>query len=637
MTRSRIWVLAAVAILVAAFFAFDLERFLTLDVAQGAAGPIAAYRDAHPWLSAAVPTSRVYVAVTGLSLPGASGADAGRRRDLRPGLGNAARVLRLVARRHAGVPGGALPVPRLPSRRASASGSRRSTPASRRRARSTCSRCAWCRCSRSSSSTWRWGSRAARAHVLLGQPARHAGGHDRLRERGHELAKIDSLSGILSPGLVVSFALLGIFPLLAKKIVERIKSRQAYARWPKPAKFDRNLVVIGAGSAGLVTAYIAAAVKAKVTLVEKHKMGGDCLNTGCVPSKALIRSAKLLSHIKRAKEFGIREASAQFDFAEVMERVQRVIATVEPHDSAERYTGLGVECIAGEARIASPYAVEIKTADGVKTLTTRAIVIAAGARPFVPPIPGIEEVGYLTSDTVWTLRAAAQAAGGARRRADRLRARAVLCALRLEGHASRDAAAHPAARGPGDLGDGDAALPRRRASPCSPATQAKRFVVENGEKVLIAEHEGREVRIAVRRLARAPWAASPTPRATDSRNSGIATTQARTVETNDYLQTHLPQHLRLRRRRRAVPVHAHRAAPGLVRGGQRAVRTLQEVPRRLLGHPLGDLHRSRSRARRPERDRGEGEEDRLRGHALRHRRPRPRHRRRARRTASSRC
>jgi len=172
----------------------------------------------------------------------------------------------------------------------------------------------------------------------------------------------------------------------------------------KPRRFDRNLIVIGAGSAGLVAAYIAAAVKAKVTLIEEQRMGGDCLNTGCVPSKALIRSARLLADIKRASALGIRSAAADFDFAEVMERVQRVIRTVAPHDSVERYTGLGVECIAGRARIASPWSVEITQPGGTRTLTTRAIVIAAGARPFVPPIPGIEKVHCVTSDTVWELR-----------------------------------------------------------------------------------------------------------------------------------------------------------------------------------------------------------------------------------------
>ena len=168
----------------------------------------------------------------------------------------------------------------------------------------------------------------------------------------------------------------------------------------KPARFDRNLIVIGAGSAGLVTAYIAAAVKAKVTLIEKHKMGGDCLNTGCVPSKAILRSAKLLDHVRRAREFGLRAAAAEFDFADVMARVHRVIKAVEPHDSVERYTELGVECLQGHARLVDRYTVEV---DG-KRLTAPNIVIATGGEPFVPPIPGLKETGYLTSDTVWDLK-----------------------------------------------------------------------------------------------------------------------------------------------------------------------------------------------------------------------------------------
>jgi dihydrolipoamide dehydrogenase len=167
----------------------------------------------------------------------------------------------------------------------------------------------------------------------------------------------------------------------------------------KPRKFDRNLVVIGAGSAGLVSSYIAAAVKAKVTLIEKHKMGGDCLNTGCVPSKALIRSAKILAQANRATEYGFKRIDIEFDFAEVMQRIQRVITTIEPHDSIERYTDLGVECIQGEARITSPYTVEVND----KVLTTRNIIIATGARPFVPPIPGIDEIDYLTSDDIWQI------------------------------------------------------------------------------------------------------------------------------------------------------------------------------------------------------------------------------------------
>ncbi len=217
---------------------------------------------------------------------------------------------------------------------------------------------------------------------------------------GTQLGRIDSLSGILSPGLLVSFVLLGLFPLLAKKGLDLAKQRKALARFPKPKRFDYNLVVIGAGSAGLVSAYIAAAVKAKVALIEQDKMGGDCLNTGCVPSKALIRSAKMLSYGRRAQEFGFKQTITDFDFGQVMERVQRIVAKVEPHDSVARYTALGVECIGGEARLTSPYHVEVNG----RTLTTRAIIIASGASPFVPPIPGLSQVAYLTSDNLWQLR-----------------------------------------------------------------------------------------------------------------------------------------------------------------------------------------------------------------------------------------
>ena len=217
---------------------------------------------------------------------------------------------------------------------------------------------------------------------------------------GTQLSQVSSLGDIASPGLIGSFVLLGIFPLIAKKVMDVIKAKRVYKGWDKPKSFDRNLVVIGGGAAGLVSAYIGAVTRAKVTLIEQHKMGGDCLNYGCVPSKAVLRSAKLLSHISRSQDFGVRAASADFDFAEIMERVQQVIRDIEPHDSPERYESMGVEVIQGRARITSPWTVEV---DG-RVLTTRAIVIAAGAEPLVPPIPGLDQVDYLTSDTVWNLR-----------------------------------------------------------------------------------------------------------------------------------------------------------------------------------------------------------------------------------------
>lgn len=219
---------------------------------------------------------------------------------------------------------------------------------------------------------------------------------------GTELAKIDSLAGILSPGLILSFVLLGIFPLIAKKVTDKIKARKVYAQWTKPVKFDRNMVVIGAGAAGLVSSYIAAAVKAKVTLVEAHKMGGDCLNFGCVPSKAIIKSAKLAHQMRHANKYGLHATTPSFSFKAVMARVHDIIKAIEPHDSVERYTSLGVDVIQGYATIVDPWTVEIKHNSGeTSRLTTRSIVIAAGAQPVVPPLPGIETSGYLTSDTLW--------------------------------------------------------------------------------------------------------------------------------------------------------------------------------------------------------------------------------------------
>jgi len=219
---------------------------------------------------------------------------------------------------------------------------------------------------------------------------------------GVQLAQIDSLKDIISPALLGSFALLAVFPLIAKKILDWYKGRQVYKDWNKPSSFDRNMVVIGAGAAGLVSSYIAAAVKAKVTLVEVHKMGGDCLNYGCVPSKALIKSAKVAHDMRHANDYGLQNVDVNYDFRSVMARIHHIIATIEPHDSVERYTDLGVDVIKGYATIIDPWTVEIVDEAGRKQrLTTRNIIIAAGSRPFIPPIAGLETVDYLTSDTLW--------------------------------------------------------------------------------------------------------------------------------------------------------------------------------------------------------------------------------------------
>ena len=219
---------------------------------------------------------------------------------------------------------------------------------------------------------------------------------------GAELGAVEEFSaaGILTLGLILSFVALGVFPFIARWAIEFFKRRRVYSGHQKPKKFDTNMVVIGAGSAGLVSAYIAAAVKAKVILIEKHKMGGDCLNTGCVPSKALIRTAKAVKEIRQACELGVEAGEPKVDFSKVMSRVHKVIAEIEPHDSVERYTELGVDCVQGEAKILSPWQVVVNG----ETINTRNIVIASGARPFVPPIPGLDQTDYLASDNLWDLQ-----------------------------------------------------------------------------------------------------------------------------------------------------------------------------------------------------------------------------------------
>lgn len=218
---------------------------------------------------------------------------------------------------------------------------------------------------------------------------------------GTQLASIESLSGIASPKIIGSFILLGVFPFIAKKVMALFKHKKIYKRFTKPQQFDANMVVIGAGAAGLVNAYIASAVKAKVILIEKHKMGGDCLNYGCVPSKALIKSAKFVKHMEHAQALGMTNANVTFEFKQIMNHVARVVKAIEPHDSIERYESLGVECLHGDAKIISPWEVAVNG----RTITTKNIIIATGARPFIPPIKGLDAVTHYTSDTLWGLDA----------------------------------------------------------------------------------------------------------------------------------------------------------------------------------------------------------------------------------------
>ena len=349
---------------------------------------------------------------------------------------------------------------------------------------------------------------------------------------GTQIAQLTSLKGILSPGLLGAFVLLGVFPLIAKKLVAVVKARKVYAPYQRPRRFDRNLIVIGGGSAGLVSAYIAAAVKAKVTLIEKHQMGGDCLNTGCVPSKALIRSAKLASHLDRAGEFGFENVSGRANFSKVMQRVQGVVQQIEPHDSVERYQSLGVECLRGEARFVDPWTVEVNG----QRLTARDIVIATGAQPFVPPIPGLAEAGYLTSETLWDLRELPKrlvVLGGGPIGCELTQAFARLGAQvtqvemlpRIMVREDPEVSAMVQARFVAEGID------------VRVNTKAQKVVVEGREKILICEHEGAEQRIefdqiivAVGRVARL--------KGFGLEELGVKT--GRTVEVNDFLQTNFP-------------------------------------------------------------------------------------------------
>ncbi len=361
---------------------------------------------------------------------------------------------------------------------------------------------------------------------------------------GTQLGGITSLSGIVSPGVLGSLVLLGVFPWVARQGVDLLRARQVYAGHRRPARFDRNLIVIGGGSAGLVTAYIAAAIKAKVTLVEQHALGGDCLNTGCVPSKALIRSAKFVAQVSRAREFGMRSAQVDIDFAAVMERVQRVITAIEPHDSVERYTGLGVDVAQGRARIVSPWEVEITHADGsVQTLTTRAIVIAAGARPFVPPIPGLDRLGpkeLLTSDNVWQLRerpARLVVLGGGPIGSELTQAFA-----RLGSQVTQvEQAGRILVREDEDVSQ--AVTERFRAEGITVLTGHKAERVEVGggtdgtDKWLVASTDGREVRIPFDALLVAVGRVANL-QGYGLQELGVRT--GRTVEVNGYLQTNFP-------------------------------------------------------------------------------------------------
>lgn len=355
---------------------------------------------------------------------------------------------------------------------------------------------------------------------------------------GTQVAQLESTGDILSANLLLAFALLGLLPWLARAMVQPLQRARLYRGWKKPAHFDRNLIVIGAGAGGLVSAYIAAAVKASVTLVEKNRMGGDCLYTGCVPSKALIKSAEVAALARHSPRYGLRQLQPETDFAATMERIQSVIEKIEPHDSVERYTALGVDCRQGSARLLSPWEVEISDDKGVHTLTSRNIVIASGASPLVPSFPGLEQVGYLTTETLWTLR---ENPG----RLLILGAGPIGCEL-AQAFSRLGTTVTQIEMLPRLLPreDEDAATLivdalRRDGVKLMLSHKAVRFAVENDSKVLYAEHHGSSVRVEFDQVLIA-IGRKPNTQGMGLEALGIDTNANGTLKLNDYLQTRLP-------------------------------------------------------------------------------------------------
>jgi dihydrolipoamide dehydrogenase len=537
MNKKKLILVVIIVALVAAYFAFGLGRYLTLDYLKSQQAAIDAYVTGQP-VTAALVFFVLYVAVTGLSLPGAA-------------------IMTLAAGAIFGLAWGTVIVSF-----ASSIGATLAFLASRYLFRDAIQRRYGDRLQAFDAGMARDGAfylftlRLVPAfpffliNLVMGlTPIRTwtyywvsqvgmLAGTLVYVNAGTQLGRIESLRGILSPALIGSFVLLGVFPLIAQRVIAGVRARKALRNWPRPRSFDRNVVVIGAGSAGLVSAYIAAAVKAKVTLIEKDRMGGDCLNTGCVPSKALIRSARFLRSLSDARSLGMRSASAEWSFADVMERVQRVIRTVEPHDSVERYEKLGVECVAGAAKIVTPYSVEVTTSEGKRTLTTRTIVIAAGARPFVPPIAGIDKVGVLTSDTVWSLRELPQrlvVLGGGPIGCELAQAFARLGAQVTQ----IEMLPRLLIREDPEISERVLAQFRAEGIDVRLGHKALRFATEAGEKAVYCEAQGREVRIAFDAVLCAVGRVANTE-GYGLEELGIPTTKTRTVEVNEYMQTLYP-------------------------------------------------------------------------------------------------
>jgi pyruvate/2-oxoglutarate dehydrogenase complex dihydrolipoamide dehydrogenase (E3) component/uncharacterized membrane protein YdjX (TVP38/TMEM64 family) len=358
---------------------------------------------------------------------------------------------------------------------------------------------------------------------------------------GTQLAQISTVGDIASPGLLASFAALGLLPWVGRWIMNVLKRRRVYARWTRPKQFDRNLVVIGAGAAGLVSSYIAATVKARVTLVEASKMGGDCLNYGCVPSKALIKSAKVAAQMRHADAYGLHPSEPRFSFKAVMQRVHDIIAAIEPNDSVERYTALGVDVVQGYATIVDPWTVEIARNDGgIQRLTTRSIIIAAGAAPLVPPLPGIEDSGYLTSDTLWEAFAELE---------EMPRRIVVLGGGPIGSELSQAFARLGAIVSQVEMGprllpreDADVAEIVRTAQEASGVRvltghKALRFERRDGDRCLIVEHDGAEIALAYDAVI---VAVGRKARLTGYGLEMLGIETQRTVVTDDYLATLYP-------------------------------------------------------------------------------------------------
>ena len=533
MSKGKLAVLAVIAALVAAFFIFDLRQYISLEFFQAKRAAIEAYRDANP-VQATLAFFAVYVAVTALSLPGAA-------------------ILTLVAGAIFGLAWGVIIVSF-----ASTIGATGAFLASRYLLRDWVQGKFGDKLKAINDGVTRDGPfylfalRLVPAfpffaiNLLMGLTPIRTWTYFWVSQLGmfagtvvYVYAGTQLGQFKVSAGLFAAFIVLGLFPIVAKKALDALKARRVYAGWKRPEKYDNNIVVIGGGSAGLVTAYIAAAVKAKVTLIEKHKMGGDCLNTGCVPSKALIATTKLLAQVRRSKEWGIRSACADFDFAEVMERVATVVKQVEPHDSVERYSKLGVDCLQATAKITSPWTVEATLADGSKkTLTTRNIVIAAGGRPFVPPIPGLRECNPVTSDTVWDLRVQPKrlvVLGGGP-----IGCELAQCFARLGTKVTQvEMLPRILVREDPEFSQLVATRFGDEGIDVLTGHKAKEVRVEGGVKVVVVEHEGREKRIECDEILCAVGRAANVE-GYGLEELGIPVTKQKTVEVNEFLQAKFP-------------------------------------------------------------------------------------------------